>query len=160
MSDKQPPLTIMIPLGGVGSRFQKVHLRRNIQLDPPLPNPAPIIAQEGYASPKPFVNVLGKSMILWVIDSLKLRPDDALVIIYDPGFIARKYWEPICSAHKCVSLVELPGPTRGAAETVLLGLRGINRALRSRPVMLVDGDSFYEEDIVSAYAIHRQPTPS
>jgi choline kinase len=97
------------------------------------------------------VNVLGKSMILWVIDSLKLRPDDALVIVYDPGFIGKKYWEPVCSAHPCVSLVELPGPTRGAAETVLLGLRGISRALRSRPVMLVDGDTFYEEDVVSGY---------
>ena len=34
-----PPLTIMIPLGGIGSRFQR----------------------EGYTSPKPFVNVLGKA---------------------------------------------------------------------------------------------------
>jgi hypothetical protein len=97
------------------------------------------------------VNVLGKSMILWVIDSLKVRPDDALVIVYDPNFIGRKYWEPVCSAHPCVSLVELTGATRGAAETVLLGLRGISRALRSRPVMLVDGDTFYEDDVVSGY---------
>ncbi|EOD17184.1 hypothetical protein EMIHUDRAFT_244338 [Emiliania huxleyi CCMP1516] len=120
-----PPLTIMIPLGGIGSRFQR----------------------EGYTSPKPFVN----AMILWVIDSLKTRPGDALVIVYDPKFISPKYWEPVCSAHPNVSLVQLPGPTRGAAETVLLGLRGISRALRSRPVMLVDGDTFYDEDIVGKY---------
>ena len=65
-------------------------------------------------------------MILWVIDSLKTRPGDALVIVYDPKFISPKYWEPVCSAHPNVSLVQLPGPTRGAAETVLLGLRGIS----------------------------------
>ena len=90
-------------------------------------------------------------MIHWLLDSLKLRPDDALVIVYDPGFMGTTYWEPVTSASPNVSLVQLPGPTRGAAETVLLGLRGISRNLRSRPVMLVDGDTFYEEDIVSAY---------
>ena len=48
------PLTVMIPLGGLGSRFQK----------------------EGYTRPKPFVPVMGKPMILWVLDSLKVRPED------------------------------------------------------------------------------------
>ena len=47
----ETPLTVMIPLGGVGSRFQK----------------------EGYTNPKPFVSALGKPMILWVIDSLLLQ---------------------------------------------------------------------------------------
>ena len=37
-------MNIIIPLGGLGSRFQT----------------------EGYARPKPFVRVLGKEMILWV----------------------------------------------------------------------------------------------
>ena len=39
---------MMIPLGGLGSRFQK----------------------EGYTRPKPCVQVMGKPMILWVLDSL------------------------------------------------------------------------------------------
>mmetsp|Transcript_22 Transcript_22/g.21 ORF Transcript_22/g.21 Transcript_22/m.21 type:complete len:372 (-) Transcript_22:392-1507(-) len=48
-------------------------------------------------------------------------------------------------------LVKLPGPTRGAAETVLFGLEGMPATLRDRPVMLVDGDTIYTYDIVSAY---------
>ena len=48
-------------------------------------------------------------------------------------------------------LVELPGPTRGAAETVRIGLEGLTASQRSRPTMLVDGDAFYTVDIVSMY---------
>ena len=123
------PLTVMIPLGGIGSRFQK----------------------EGYTKPKPFVSVLGKPMILWVIDSLKLGPNDALVIVYNPAWMSPKYWEAVTAAYPQLQLVELPGATRGAAETVLIGLQGLPKHLRSQPVMLVDGDCFYEEDIVATY---------
>ena len=123
------PLTVMVPLGGIGSRFQK----------------------EGYTRPKPFVSVLGKPMILWVLDSLKLGPNDSLVIVYNPGWMSPKYWEAVVASYPKVHLVTLPGPTRGAAETVLIGLRGMPKALRTQPVMLVDGDAFYEEDIVSMY---------
>jgi GTP:adenosylcobinamide-phosphate guanylyltransferase len=60
-----PALTVMIPLGGLGSRF----------------------ANEGYTMrTKPFVRVLGKEMILWLTDKLNLRADDQLVIVYNPNF--------------------------------------------------------------------------
>jgi capsule biosynthesis phosphatase len=129
MASAATPLTVMIPLGGIGSRFQK----------------------EGYVKPKPFVSVLGKPMILWVIDSLKLGPQDALVIVYNPAWMSPKYWEAVTALYPRLQLVELPGATRGAAETVLIGLQGLSKALRDQPVMLVDGDCFYEEDIVATY---------
>ena len=47
-----------------------------------------------------------------------------------------------------VTFVELKGPTRGAAETVLRGLEGLPAELVARPVMLCDGDTFYTADIV------------
>ena len=119
----------MIPLGGIGSRFQK----------------------EGYTQPKPFVNVFGTPMIVKVIDSLKLKPTDALVIVYNPKFIDRSLWTPLKATYPTMQLVELGGPTRGAAETVLIGLKGLPRELRKRPVMLADGDCFYAEDIVAKY---------
>ena len=123
------PLTVMIPLGGLGSRFQK----------------------EGYTRPKPFVPVMGKPMILWVLDSLKVRPEDELVIVYNPDFLSPKYWPIVTATYPRLRFVELPGPTRGAAETVMIGLKGLPKSLRSQPVMLVDGDAFYDQDIVSMY---------
>merc|ERR1712196_465601 len=50
-----------------------------------------------------------------------------------------------------LTLVELGGPTRGAAETVLLGIQGMSPELQARPIMLCDGDCFYTKDIVSMY---------
>ena len=129
MASAATPLTVMIPLGGIGSRFQK----------------------EGYTRPKPFVSVLGKPMILWVLDSLKLGPQDSLVVVYNPAWMSPKYWEAVIALYPRLQLVELPGATRGAAETVLIGLKGLSRELRKRPVMLADGDCFYGEDIVAKY---------
>ena len=125
-----PGMNVMIPLGGIGSRFQK----------------------EGYKYPKPFVRVLGKEMILWVVDSLKLRKEDSLVVVYNPAFLdMRELMEMVVQHVPGTILVELPGPTRGAAETVRIGLEGLSASQRSRPTMLVDGDAFYTVDIVSMY---------
>ncbi|KAJ1454955.1 nucleotide-diphospho-sugar transferase [Pelagophyceae sp. CCMP2097] len=122
-------MNIMIPLG-IGSRFQK----------------------EGYPKPKPFVRVLGREMILWVVDSLKLGPDDTLIVVYNPTFLDMKpLMEIVRERVPGVVLVELPRPTLGAAETVRFGLEGISAKQRTRPCMLVDGDAFYTVDIVGMY---------
>lgn len=61
-----PAINVIIPLGGLGTRFQK----------------------EGYLTrPKPFVPVLGKPMILWVVENLTLGPEDTLMIVYNPSFM-------------------------------------------------------------------------
>lgn len=103
---------------------------------------------------KPFVRVLGKEMLLWLTDQLNLRKDDVLVIVYNPAFsnikvcmetiLRPKLWDR-------VRFVELAGATRGAAETVLLGVEGLEPELQQRPIMLCDGDTFYTADIVSKY---------
>ena len=111
---------MMIPLGGIGSRFQK----------------------EGYKYPKPFVKVLGKEMIIWVVDSLKLGPKDTLVVVYNPAFLdMRELMEMVVDRVPGTVLVELPRPTLGAAETVRFGLEGLDARRRARPCMLVDGDT-------------------
>lgn len=126
------PLTVVVPLGGIGKRFQ----------------------DEGHFSrPKPFVRVFGKEMILWVLDNLSLSEEDALVIAFNPKFmdIGNFMKEVVGGKYPKVHLVHLPGPTRGAAETVLLALQGIPEDIRRRPVMLCDGDCFYTADIVGMY---------
>lgn len=125
-------MNIIIPLGGVGSRFQT----------------------EGYLTrPKPFIPVLGKPMIQWVIDNLTLDPSDMLVIIYNPSWMSMESFmeEVLTPRYSNLRLVQLPGPTRGAAETVLIGLRSLSDELRQRPTLLVDGDTFYTADVVSKF---------
>lgn len=52
----EPAINIIIPIGGIGSRF----------------------AKQGYRFPKPLINIVGRPMLLWLIDNLSLRPCDTL----------------------------------------------------------------------------------
>ncbi|CAK8991389.1 unnamed protein product [Durusdinium trenchii] len=125
-------MNVVIPLGGVGSRFQT----------------------EGYLTrPKPFIPVLGKPMIRWVVDNLSLSADDTLVVIYNPAWMSMKNFmeEQLADRDSRVRLVELPGPTRGAAETVLIGLKSLPEDMLKRPTLLADGDTFYTADVVSRF---------
>lgn len=125
-------LNVIIPLGGLGTRFQK----------------------EGYLTrPKPFVPVLGTPMILWVLESLALSESDTLVIVYNPSFMSLGNFmrEVVGGAYPACKFVELPGPTRGAAETVLFGLRALEEPMRKRPTLLADGDTFYTANIVGMF---------
>ena len=74
------------------------------------------------------------------------------MVVYNPAFLdMRELMEMVVQHVPGTILVELPGPTRGAAETVLLGLRGLPRALRARPAVLLDGATFYTTDVVGRY---------
>jgi len=121
----QPALNIIIPLGGLGGRF----------------------SSDGYLLAKPLVRILGKEMILWVLDHLSLLPGDHCYVVYDPNFIPQHIFEELVVAKAEVrdklTFVHLKGPTIGAAETVLAGLRAIPQEERSRPTMCLDGDGFY-----------------
>jgi len=125
-------MNVVIPLGGIGSRFQT----------------------EGYLTrPKPFIPVLGKPMIRWVVDNLSLSADDTLVVIYNPAWMSMKNFmqEHLADRDARIRLVELPGPTRGAAETVLIGLNALPKEMLKRPTLLADGDTFYTADVVERF---------
>ena len=133
-TSKGPPMNIIIPLGGIGSRFQK----------------------QGYFRPKPFVRVFGKAMIEWLTDRIETTPRDTLVIIYNPSFLTmetnmRALQDKLKNRFNSVQLVRLPGPTRGAAETVLFGLKSLSAEEAKNPCMLMDGDCFFTTDVVSKY---------
>jgi hypothetical protein len=92
-------LNVIIPLGGIGSRFQK----------------------EGYRFPKPLINIVGKPMICWLIERLSLRQGDTLWIAVNDSVesefqltqLMRK-WFPNLD----VRVVYLHYLTKGATETV------------------------------------------
>ena len=54
-------MNIIIPIGGIGQRFQ----------------------DEGYLMPKPLISILGKTMIYRVIDNLNLNEEDTIYIVYN-----------------------------------------------------------------------------
>jgi len=124
-------MNIIIPLGGVGQRFQ----------------------DEGYILPKPLINVLGKHLIFYVLDSIKLEKDDAIFIIYNIDLDKWDFKDIISNKYPFVNFIQLPYYTRGAAETLLYGLERINN--NNKKIMTLDCDNFYSVDVLSQYR-HQQ----
>eukprot|EP00242_Pyramimonas_sp_CCMP2087_P001077 CAMPEP_0198228712 /NCGR_PEP_ID=MMETSP1445-20131203/113742_1 /TAXON_ID=36898 /ORGANISM="Pyramimonas sp., Strain CCMP2087" /LENGTH=419 /DNA_ID=CAMNT_0043909131 /DNA_START=99 /DNA_END=1355 /DNA_ORIENTATION=- len=122
-------MNVIIPLGGVGSRF----------------------SSEGYARPKPLIRVLGTEMIFWVLDSLTVTPEDQIIIVYLPSFLGCDFERIVNVKYPAVKFVRLAGQTKGAAETVLHGLKALTKKQIGRPVMLFDGDAFYDIDVVEQF---------
>jgi hypothetical protein len=94
-------LNIIIPIGGIGSRFQR----------------------EGYRFPKPLINIVGRPMISWLIERLSVQAHDTVWIAIneeiDSEFhvsqLMRK-WFPRLD----IRLLRLNYLTKGATETVSL----------------------------------------
>jgi hypothetical protein len=98
---KMQVLNIIIPIGGIGSRFSK----------------------EGYRYPKPLINIVGRPMILRLIDNLSLTKDDTLWMAVNEeidnefriGQLITKSFPEMD-----FRLLRLKYQTRGASETVSL----------------------------------------
>lgn len=112
-------LNIVIPMAGEGSRFRKA----------------------GYENPKPFIDILGKPMIKWVMENLDV-PGAHYILI------ARK--EHIDAEGKLVALLEKEFPvtiitvdqlTQGTACTVLFARKNINNDV---PLLIANSDQWVE----------------
>jgi dTDP-glucose pyrophosphorylase len=112
-------LTVVIPMAGLGSRF----------------------AQEGYAKPKPFIDVAGKTMIERVMDNLKV-PNAKFVLIARQEHLEQ---EPEVVAELLgrgdVEFAPIDVVTEGAACTVLTALRHMDHG---SPVLLANCDQIVD----------------
>jgi capsule biosynthesis phosphatase len=115
-------MNILIPLGGIGRRFSDF----------------------GYHKPKPLIKVLGKEIIFWVLDSLKLNDDDKVYISYNEVLEYYNFDDIIRSKYPNINLLSIPN-TRGASETILLTIKEFNI---KGGLMVIDGDTWYEDNIL------------
>ena len=116
-------MNIIIPLGGIGERFSNY----------------------GYTRPKPLIRVLGKEIIFWVLDSLNISKDDIVYLPYNEFLDAYNFKEVVNSMYPKIKLTSLP-PTKGPSETIKIC---INHFKIEGKIVLLDGDNWYEEDIIS-----------
>lgn len=128
---KKYRMNIIIPIGGIGKRFK----------------------DEGFDLPKPLIPVLGKPMICRVIENLDLKEEDKIHIIYNPELnnfrfesFLRKEFPKINFNFICLS-----GLTKGAAETILFGLERISDKILSEDFLIMDCDTFYDDNILEKY---------
>lgn len=120
-------MIIIIPLGGMGNRFRNA----------------------GYKKPKPLINVMGKPIIFWLLDNLKLEKINMVIMPYNN--ILEKYHFESLLKKKYPKInflfISLKDQTEGATESIMKGLELLNSP--DCPVLCMDGDSFYNYDIIS-----------
>jgi len=116
-------MNILIPLGGIGKRF----------------------SEYGYHKPKPLIKVLGKEIIFWILDSLNVQPEDNVYIPYNEMLEYYNFADIILSKYPNIKLLPIPN-TRGASETILIAVEKFN--IKGN-LMVIDGDTWYEEDILN-----------
>jgi len=121
-------MNIIIPLCGNGVRFSEL----------------------GYKTPKPLIKCLGKPIIYWVIDNLKIESDDLLIIPYNESMKEYFFEEEISNRYKDIKILfkSLPN-TKGAADTVFKTLDVIPKNKEDDEILIIDGDTFYNIDIIS-----------
>ena len=119
-------MNIIIPIGGLGTRF----------------------IETGFILPKPLINLLLKPILFWLLDCLNLNPGDHVIIVCNKRLKQYRFRELINKTYKNITVLYLDNDTRGAAETVLYGLSVANL---KKPTLLLDGDTFYNVDILKLY---------
>lgn len=119
----KPPINIVIPMAGAGSRFAKA----------------------GYLDPKPLIRIHDMPMIRVVIDNLTPSTPCRFIFICQREHVARfglhekfSQWAPGCE------IVEIDGLTEGAACTVLAAAHLIDN---EAPLMIANSDQYVDCDI-------------
>lgn len=124
-------MNILIPINGLGARFK----------------------EEGYDTPKPLINIQGRTMIEWVIDNLDLDKADNVFIAYSSEFTDYNFEKLL--KHRLPDIdfnfIQIKYETRGATETVLYALNQIDTTFLDNEFMLLDSDTIYFDDIISTY---------
>jgi beta-phosphoglucomutase-like phosphatase (HAD superfamily)/dTDP-glucose pyrophosphorylase len=126
------PVNIVVPMAGLGSRFVKA----------------------GYTDPKPFINVLGKRMISWVIENMLPRKEvygyERLPTLIKPTFhfIAQEShldkfdMSTICDKlHIDYTITKVQKLTEGSACTLLLAAPYIDNDI---PLVSVNSDQWLD----------------
>lgn len=125
-------MDILIPLCGKGERFVK----------------------DGYTELKPMIKVCGKPILYYLLDNLfyNYTKQEDITVYLVVGQEMNEYIQMISLLYPEVNFLKIKTPTRGAAETVLLGLQQLGHLTdSSRSLLLLDGDTFYKNDIVSLF---------
>lgn len=122
-------MNIILPIGGIGQRFQL----------------------EGYMRPKPLINILGRPMIFHVLDNLHITPSDTVYIVYNGDLDKFNFTDEIKHHNSNIKLIKIDHRTRGAAETVMVGLKCMDDSELSKKTITIDCDTFYVYDVVNKF---------
>jgi capsule biosynthesis phosphatase len=123
-------MLILIPLGGEGQRFKN----------------------NNYTNPKALINIFGKPIIFWLLDSLiNLNKNTIIYIPYNKEYDKYRFTDLLIKNYPNLrfKFLCLNSKTDGAAETINIALKNIN--IPDLPILCMDSDNFYKKDIISKW---------
>lgn len=115
-------MNIVIPMAGLGSRFAKV----------------------GFDRPKPFIDVLGKPMIVRVLENLRYKDARYILIARKEHLIQEKKLVDEIQNDFNVEFIGIDKLTEGTACTVLYARKYINN---DKPLMIANSDQIVDINI-------------
>ncbi|MBN4066916.1 glycosyltransferase family 2 protein [Simkania negevensis] len=110
---------VVIPMAGTGSRFAKA----------------------GYPKPKPFIDVMGKPMIIRVIENLQCKGASFILLAREEQLEQEKETVKFICDHYPATFVSVPSLTEGTACTVLLAEEMIDNAT---PLLIANSDQIVD----------------
>jgi HAD superfamily hydrolase (TIGR01509 family) len=130
-------MNIILPIGGKGERFFR----------------------EGYLKPKPLIPVFSKTMIETVLDNLTFAKEDHIFIIYQKELDEFGFRDLIESKYPFIHLIKIDHYTKGAVETLAIGIKDIIDTFdHHKKTLLLDCDTFYTEDVCSIFRVAQDNT--
>lgn len=122
-------MIIIIPLGGTGTRFKQHH----------------------YKKPKGLINVFGKPILFWLIDSLQIIQNTIIYIPYNKEYVKYRLEDQIRKKYPSLhfKFYVLENNTRGAAETINIALKQLE--IEDQPIISLDSDNFYLTNILDSW---------
>ncbi|KJE92888.1 hypothetical protein CAOG_03776 [Capsaspora owczarzaki ATCC 30864] len=126
-------MNIIIPMGGIGSRFER----------------------DNYRFPKPLINIVGHPMLYWLLDNLSIdRSNDviwmAVMTSVENIFHFKKRVCKQYPKHR-INVVTLDFETRGPAETVFVVLQHMKPDDLKRRTICLDCDTIYFSDVLADF---------
>jgi len=115
-------MNILIPMAGLGSRF----------------------AKEGYKKPKPFIDVLGKPMIVRVLENLAYKDANFILIAQKSHLEQEKELVSKIQKDFNVTFIAIDKLTQGTACTALYARKFINN---TTPLLIANSDQIVDIDI-------------
>ena len=137
-------LNIIVPMGGIGSRFKKGTLAKTLSHMDEMLTPHDLI--DGYRAPKPLINIVGRPMLMWLIDHLNIQPGDTLWLAHMAYIEADFQIGARIKAeypHLDIQIVPLHFETRGAAETLYVVCQSMTDRQLARRTVSLDCDTIY-----------------
>ncbi len=106
----------------------------------------------GYSAPKPMIKIAGRPMLLHLLDQLKLRLGDVVWLII-PSDVYQQFHMQLDFKSEYpqadIRVCQFTVLTRGAAETIFIGLQQMSASELSRRTLCLDCDTLYFSDVLS-----------